>query len=432
MSAKIRNNSGKNRILATNDDLVNYIYNIFAHITWFHLKIVALFHPKIKLFVQGRKETFSILKHKIHKGDHVIWVHVASLGEFEQGLPVIEKIKSEFPTYKILITFFSPSGYEVKKNTSVADAIVYLPIDTKGNARRFISKVNPKLAIFVKYEIWPNYLEVLEEHKIPVFLISAAFRKDQLFFKWYGGIMRKALGTFTHFFVQDEKSVELLKGIGYLNVTISGDTRFDRVSEILERDNELPFMEQFKGTNSCFVAGSTWPEDEEIMLPFINETKKSLKFVLAPHNIKSEHILSLKKSILKKTVLYSEIAKNDLSQYDVLIVDTIGLLTKIYSYADIAYVGGAFGTGLHNTLEPAVFGIPIIIGPDYHGFNEAEALVRQKGIITVNNKDAFQEIISDLLVNPDHISKTGKINFDFVHKNKGASIQIMEYIRRLL
>ena len=432
MIAKIRNNSGKNRILATNDDLVNYIYNIFAHITWFHLKIVALFHPKIKLFVQGRKETFSILKHKIHKGDHVIWVHVASLGEFEQGLPVIEKIKSEFPTYKILITFFSPSGYEVKKNTRVADAVTYLPIDTLGNAKRFISNVDPKLAIFVKYEIWPNYLKVLAAHKIPTLLISAVFRKDQLFFKWYGGIMRKALGTFNHFFVQEERSFELLKSIELLNVTISGDTRFDRVSEILGRDNELPFMERFKGTTPCFVAGSTWPEDEEIMLPFINETKKSMKFVIAPHNIKPEHIQSLKKSISKKTVLYSEIAKNDLRQIDVLIIDTIGLLTKIYSYANIAYVGGAFGTGLHNTLEPAVFGIPIIIGPDYHGFNEAEALVNQKGIITLNNKNTFLETMCNLMDNPDQVSNTGKINFDFVHKNKGASIQIMEHIRRLL
>ncbi|MGB5436859.1 MAG: glycosyltransferase N-terminal domain-containing protein, partial [Maribacter sp.] len=398
----------------------------------FHLKIVALFHPKIKLFVQGRKETFSILNRTIQKEDQVIWVHVASLGEFEQGLPVIEKIRNEFPLFKILITFFSPSGYEVKKNTTVADAVVYLPLDTLDNARRFIAKAHPKLVIFVKYEIWPNYLKILGEYKIPTLLISAVFKEKQLFFKWYGGIMRKALGTFSHFFVQDERSIELLKGIGLLNGTISGDTRFDRVSEILERDNTLPFMEQFKGTTTCFVAGSTWPEDEEIMLPFINETHRSLKFVLAPHNIKPEHILSLKKSISKKTVCYSEIAQNDLTQFDVLIVDTIGLLTKIYSYADIAYVGGAFGTGLHNTLEPAVFGIPIIIGPDYHGFNEAEALVNQKGILTVNNKESFHAIMSDLLDNPDYISQTGKINSDFVRKNKGASIQIMEHIRRLL
>ena len=432
MIAKIRNNSGKNRILATNDNQVNHIYNLIAHITWFHLKLVALFHPKIKLFVQGRKATFSILNRTIQKEDQVIWVHIASLGEFEQGLPVIEKIRSEFPSYKILITFFSPSGYEVKKNTTVADAVVYLPLDTLENARRFIATVHPKLVIFVKYEIWPNYLKILGEHKIPTLLISAVFREKQLFFKWYGGIMRKALGTFSHFFVQDERSIELLKGIGLLNVTISGDTRFDRVSEILERDNMLPFMEQFKGTTTCFVAGSTWPEDEEIMLPFINETHKSLKFVLAPHNIKPEHILSLKKSISKKTVCYSEIAQNDLSQFDVLIIDTIGLLTKIYSYADIAYVGGAFGTGLHNTLEPAVFGIPIIIGPDYQGFNEAKALVHLKGILPVDGKEAFRAVLNHLLEHRDQVAITGAINADFVRNNKGASIQIMDHIRRLL
>lgn len=411
---------------------MDYIYNFFAHITWFHLKIVALFHPKIKLFVQGRKETFSILEHAIQKEDNVIWVHVASLGEFEQGLPVVEKIRTEYPSYKMLITFFSPSGYEVKKNTTVADAVVYLPIDTLGNAKRFIAKVNPKLAIFVKYEIWPNYLKVLGENEIPTLLISALFRKEQLFFKWYGGFMRKALNTFTHFFVQDEKSVELLKDIHLLNATISGDTRFDRVAEILERDNELPFMEQFKGTADCFVAGSTWPEDEEMMLPFITESQRHLKFVLAPHNIKTEHILALKKSISKKVICYSEIAKNDLRQFEVLIVDTIGLLTKIYSYADIAYVGGAFGTGLHNTLEPAVFGIPIIIGPEYQGFKEAEALVSQKGVLTVNDKETFHWVLSSLLDNPEYVSNTGKVNADFVQKNKGASIQIMTYIRRLL
>ena len=393
---------------------------------------MALFHPKIKLFVEGRKATFSILEHAFQQDDTIIWVHVASLGEFEQGLPVIEKLRTEYPAYKVLITFFSPSGYEIKKNTNLADAVVYLPIDTLGNAKRFIAMVNPKLAIFVKYEIWPNYLKVLEEHKIPTLLISATFRKEQLFFKWYGGIMRKALQTFNHFFVQNEKSVKLLKDIHLLNTTLSGDTRFDRVSEILERDNKLAFMEEFKGTTTCFVAGSTWPEDEEIMLQFINESEKPLKFVLAPHNIKTDHINTLQKSISKNSIRYSEIAKNDLSKFDVLIVDTIGLLTKIYSYADIAYVGGAFGTGLHNTLEPAVFGIPIIIGPNYQGFNEAEALVNLKGILTVNSKEAFDTVLSNLLENPEYVSNTGKVNADFVKKNKGASIQIVEYIRKLL
>ncbi len=393
---------------------------------------MALFHPKIKLFVQGRNKTFSILKNKIQKENKVIWIHVASLGEFEQGLPVIEKLKTTYPTYKILITFFSPSGYEVKKNTDVADAVAYLPLDTRRNAKRFIETVNPVLAIFVKYEIWPNYLKELKKKQVPIILISAIFRKEQIFFKWYGGIMRKALQAFTHFFIQDNNSKTLLKSINLNNATLSGDTRFDRVAEILESNNKLTFMGLFQGNETCFVAGSTWPEDEEIIVKFINETQKHLKFVLAPHNIKTEHIQSLKKSISKKVVLYTEIEPNDIPSCEVLIINTIGLLTKIYSYADIAYVGGAFATGLHNTLEPAVFGIPIIIGPEYKGFNEAEKLVYKKGILVSKDYDEFTTILNELLENPEYLKNTGVINSNFVKENKGASVQIMTHIRRLL
>lgn len=402
------------------------------HITWFHLKIVALFHPKIKLFVEGRSQIFSNLKTKIQKENKTIWIHTASLGEFEQGLPVIEKLKTTYPTYKILVTFFSPSGYEVKKNTTVADAVVYLPLDTRRNAKRFIETVNPVLAIFVKYEIWPNYLKELKEKQVPILLISAIFRKEQVFFKWYGGLMRKALQAFTHFFVQDNNSVALLKSINLNNATLSGDTRFDRVAEILERNNKLSFMELFQGNETCFVAGSTWPEDEEIIVKFINETQKHLKFVLAPHNIKTEHIQSLKKSISKKVVLYTEIEHNDISSCEVLVINTVGLLTKIYSYADIAYVGGAFATGLHNTLEPAVFGIPIIIGPEYKGFNEAEKLVAENGILVTRDYDEFTTTLDNLLENPEYLKNTGVINANFVKENKGASVQIMAHIRRLL
>jgi len=393
---------------------------------------VALFHPKIKLFVEGRNQTFSILKNKTQKENKVIWIHVASLGEFEQGLPVIEKLKTTYPTYKILVTFFSPSGYEVKKNTTMADTVVYLPLDTRSNAKRFIETVNPVLAIFVKYEIWPNYLKELKEKKVPILLISAIFRKEQVFFKWYGGIMRKALQAFTHFFVQDHNSVKLLKSINLKNATLGGDTRFDRVAEILERNNTLSFMELFQGNETCIVAGSTWPEDEDVIVKYINKTQKHLKFVLAPHNIKTEHIQSLKKSIAKKVVLYTEIEQNDISSCEVLIINTVGLLTKIYSYADIAYVGGAFATGLHNTLEPAVFGIPIIIGPEYKGFNEAEKLVTEKGILVTRDYDEFTTTLDNLLENPGYLKTTGIINSNFVKENKGASVQIMTHIRRLL
>ncbi len=393
---------------------------------------MALFHPKIKLFVNGRKETFSILKNTFHKNDKVIWVHVASLGEFEQGLPVIEKFKKEYPTFKTLVTFFSPSGYEVKKNTPVADCTVYLPMDTKENAKHFIDVVNPSLAIFVKYEIWPNHLKILKNKQIPTLLISAIFRKEQVYFKWYGQIMRKALNTFSFFFVQDQKSVELLNGLGHENVTISGDTRFDRVSEILERDNHLSFMQEFKEGQNCLVAGSSWPDDEEILVDYINTSQNNIKYVLAPHNIKGDHIKSLKKSLLKKTLLYSQIEGKELSHFDVLIIDTIGLLTKIYSYADIAYVGGGFSTGLHNTLEPAVFGIPVIIGPNFDGFNEAEAMVHKKGIKVVGNKNEFKTVLNEFLDNQEHLRATGLLNSNFVNKNKGASIQIIDYICKLL
>ncbi len=393
---------------------------------------MALFHPKIKLFVQGRKEAFSTLKNKIQKNDKVIWVHAASLGEFEQGLPVIEKLKSTYPSHKILITFFSPSGYEVKKNNEIADAVVYLPMDTRKNAKRFLAAVNPSLAIFVKYEIWPNYLKVLKEKQVPTLLISAIFRKEQVFFKWYGGIMRKSLKAFTHFFVQDKSSVALLESIKLNNVTLSGDTRFDRVSEILESDNNLTFMEQFKANETCLVAGSTWPEDEEIIVKYINESPKPLKVVIAPHNINADHIQSLKKSILKRAVLYSEAENDAISANEVIIVDTIGLLTKIYSYADIAYVGGAFATGLHNTLEPAVFGIPIIIGPDYKGFNEAENLVDRAGILVTKSYDEFTSVLDELLGNQELLKKTGQINGNYVRENKGASVQIIAHIRTLL
>jgi 3-deoxy-D-manno-octulosonic-acid transferase len=393
---------------------------------------VALFHPKIKLFVQGRKQTFSILKNAFHKNDKVIWVHVASLGEFEQGLPVIEKLKKEYPSFKILVTFFSPSGFEIKKNTTAAETVVYLPMDTYQNAKQFIAIVNPKLAMFVKYEIWPNYLKVLKNKQIPTLLISAAFRKDQVYFKWYGQIMRKTLGTFSQFFVQDQKSVQLLESIGIKNSTISGDTRFDRVSEILKRDNHLSFMQEFKRGQNCLVAGSSWPDDEEILLDYINTSQNNIKYVLAPHNIKGDHIKSLKKSLLKKTLLYSQIDGEEVSHFDVLIIDTIGLLTKIYSYADIAYVGGGFSTGLHNTLEPAVFGIPVIIGPNFDGFNEAEAMVHKKGIKVVGNKEEFKTVLDEFLDSQEHLRATGLINSNFVNENKGASIQIIDYIRKLL
>ncbi len=408
------------------------IYNLIVKISWSFLKVLALFKSKIKLFISGRRETFERLATGISKDDKVVWMHVASLGEFEQGLPIIERLRTEYPSHKILVTFFSPSGYEVKKNTSAADLVVYLPMDTKKNVSRFLDKVRPELAIFVKYEIWPNYLRELEKRKIPAILISAIFKKEQIYFKFYGGFMRKALRKFDHYFVQDAASHQLLTSIQIKDCAVTGDTRLDRVSEILDRDNQLDFMQAFKKDRLCFVAGSTWPEDESILIDYINHAPKNLKYILAPHTIKKDKILGLAGAITKKKTLFSNIDVNTIGDCEVLIVDTIGLLTKIYSYADIAYVGGGFATGLHNTLEPAVFGIPVIIGPNYEGFKEAENLVAQKGILPVADQWTFDELMKKMLDNPEFRKKTGAVNAAYISKNKGASTRIMAYVRTLL
>jgi len=393
---------------------------------------VALFNSKIKLFVQGRKQTIPTLKSAIKSTDKTIWVHVASLGEYEQGLPIIEKLKSEYPSYKIVVTFFSPSGYEVKKNSTVADVITYLPMDSQKNVDEFLDVLHPSLAIFVKYEIWPNYVNTLHKRAIPAILISAIFTKNQIYFKSYGNFMRKALGRFSHYFVQNDASKSLLSSIGISNITVCGDTRLDRVYEILERDNTLDFMEAFKQNSQCFVAGSTWPEDEEILIGYINQSPPDLKFVIAPHKIQADKIKKLTTALTKKTVLYSKRESVNLSQQQVLIIDHIGLLTRIYRYADFAYVGGGFATGLHNTLEPAVFGIPILIGPNYKGFQEAEDLVRLNGILPIADKKSFQQSINRLLNSAEHAKKVGEINYAYINKNKGASVQIMQHIRTLI
>jgi 3-deoxy-D-manno-octulosonic-acid transferase len=411
---------------------VLFLYNLAVLVASFVLKLIANFSPKIKLFVNGRENVFSQLQLEIAGEDKVIWIHTASLGEYEQGLPIIEKLKIAYPNFKILLTFFSPSGYEVKKNTSVADLVCYLPLDTKENAQKFIALAKPKLAIFVKYEIWPNYLQELHKQQVPTLLISAIFTKRKIFFKIYGDFMRKSLHTFSHIFVQDKNSQELLRSIHINNSTIAGDTRLDRVSEILERDNSLDFMKTFKQGNLCLVAGSTWPEDEGILLDYINSPDQQLKFVIAPHNIKKSHIQKLKEAITKKTILFSELDNKGTNNAEVFIIDTVGLLTKIYSYADIAYVGGGFATGLHNTLEPAVFGIPVLIGPQYKGFKEAEDLVELKGVLPVATKLEFQKTLAELAQKEGFRKETGTINASYITQNKGASLKILSYIETLL
>ena len=393
------------------------------------VKLLALFSPKIKLFVDGRKTVFETLESKISSSDKIIWFHAASLGEFEQGLPVMEKIKVQYPNHKIVVTFFSPSGYEVRKNNTIADATVYLPLDTKSNAKKFLKLVHPDLVFFIKYEYWPNYLNELKKANIKTYLISGIFRENQTFFKWYGGFYRDALKTFDYFFVQNESSKLLLQKLDFNNVKISGDTRFDRVVSILERDNSLDFIKQFKNNTTTIVIGSSWPKDEILFVNYINQTSEKVKFIIAPHNIKAEQIQELKKSISKKVILFSEKENTDLSDYDVLIVDTIGILTKIYSYADIAYVGGGFGNpGVHNILEPATFGIPIIIGPNFSHFAEAVALVHQEGCISISNQNELNDAFSNLISNDDIRHEKGQICSTFVQMNKGATDIILRHV----
>ncbi|WP_116465765.1 3-deoxy-D-manno-octulosonic acid transferase [Flagellimonas flava] len=408
------------------------LYNLLVSIAWWILQLIAIFSSKIRLFVKGRKASKKLLATISTSDQPCIWMHVASLGEYEQGLPILEEIKHSYPAHKIVLTFFSPSGYEVKKDSKAADHVLYLPMDTQSNTRQFLDTFNPSLTIFIKYEIWPNYLAQLKQRKIPTLLVSAIFSKRQIFFKPWGGFMRKSLLTFDHFFVQDQNSKVLLNTLGHQNVTISGDTRFDRVYEILKRDNQLEFMARFKGGDFCLVAGSTWPEDEKILAEYINNAPKGQKFALAPHTIKPTHIQRIKNGISKKTVCFSEMGETDLSQYDVLIIDTIGLLTKIYSYADAAYVGGAFATGLHNTLEPAVYGIPVLIGPNYDGFKEAEDLVAQKGIHSISNLKEFNSRMASLTTDHPFRTKTGMINSNYITKNVGATNQVMDYVKTIL
>jgi 3-deoxy-D-manno-octulosonic-acid transferase len=404
-----------------------FLYNIIVQIADFSLKIIALFSPKIRLFVEGRKPVFDILAAKIKPTDKTIWFHAASLGEYEQGLPVIEKIKVRFPNHKIVITFFSPSGYEVRKNNTVADVTVYLPLDTQKNAQHLLKLVHPEMVFFIKYEYWPNYLNELIKLETPTYLISGIFRENQLFFKWYGGFYRQALETFTYFFVQNESSKKLLFQLGKNNAAVSGDTRFDRVATILEKDNSLDFIEAFKNDTLTIVVGSSWPKDESLLVDYINQTSENVKFIIAPHNIKSEQILELKNSISKKVVLFSEKEAKNLADFDVFIIDTIGILTKIYSYADIAYVGGGFGNpGVHNILEPATFGVPIVIGPNFTHFAEATALVNMGGCISISNKNELFDTFSNLITNDTTRNEKGHICNTFVQMNKGATNIIMK------
>lgn len=408
---------------------MRFLYQIGIQLAAFFLPLSGIFSSKMKLFIEGRKQSFSILKNKISPTEKYIWLHVASLGEYEQGLPVMEAFKNKYPNYKIVLTFFSPSGYEIRKNNTIADITMYLPLDTKQNVQQFLDLVQPKIVFFIKYEFWPNYLNELKKRNIPTYLISGIFREKQLFFKPYGGFYRQALKAFHHFFVQNEESKKLLQSIDFKNITVHGDTRFDRVAQIVERAQPLDFIKEFKNNTFTIVIGSSWIDDENIYLPYLNNSE-NVKFIIAPHNIKEEEINRLVQRIDKKTIRYSDYHSNDLADTDVFIIDTIGILTQIYAYADIAYVGGAFKTGLHNILEPATYGTPVVIGPKYEKFQEAKDLVALKSCLVVNDTEELSATFNQLISEESYRKELGQKNRDFVLKNKNATQVIMDFIEK--
>ena len=393
------------------------------------IPVAGLFNDKLKKSIVGRNHTLDILRKELVSGRSTLWMHAASLGEYEQGIPVIEAFQKIYPNHQWVITFFSPSGYEVKKKNAFAKATVYLPLDTRSNVNAFLDLVMPEMVFFVKYEFWPNYLNQLKKRNIRTFLISGVFRKSQPFFKSYGKWMLPSLESFEHFFLQNQSAAEALSILGFSNSTVSGDTRFDRVSHQIEMDNTLPFVEDFKGQHLTVVCGSTWPECDELITSFINRDVTPTKFVIAPHEIKPDKIAALESRLQVSTIRFSQHNEEALKNAKVLILDTVGLLTKVYSYADIAYVGGAVGTtGLHNILEPATFGVPILIGTNFDKFPEAKILQQLAGLYTVGTQQEFDERLERLLEDQKFRTQTGMIAGHFINSNTGATKAVVDYI----
>jgi 3-deoxy-D-manno-octulosonic-acid transferase len=405
-------------------------YNIIVGFAAITVRLIGGFHKKIQKGQKGRSESYQILAQELKQTDKVIWMHCASLGEYEQGLPVFEALKKHYKDHKFVMTFFSPSGYEIRKNNPISDVVVYLPLDQKSEVKKFLDLTHPDLVVFVKYDLWPNYLLELKRRNITSILISALFRPSQAYFKFYGKWFKKLLFSFDHIFTQDSGSKALLNSIGYDAVTVSGDTRFDRVGNQTTTDNSLDFIAEFKNNQICIVAGSTWPEDELLLVEYINNCKDGIKFVIAPHNMDLNQIKSLTKRIQKPTVLYSNYKNETLNDKTIFVVDTIGLLTKIYNYADIAYVGGAMGTtGLHNTLEAATFGVPIVIGKNYKKFPEANAMLSKGGLFSIRTFESLESTLNMLVNDPKKRVECGRKNKDYIEVNKGASELIMTELK---
>lgn len=418
------------------------IYNIVIYFVLWGIAIASLFNEKVRKMWHGEREAFKILKQKVDPNAKYIWFHAASLGEFEQGRPLMERIRKDYPQYKILLTFYSPSGYEVRKNYEGADIICYMPVDTRLNAIRFLRLVRPVMAFFIKYEFWSNFLHILKHRNIPTYSVSSIFREDQVFFKWYGRSYAGVLKCFTRFFVQNEESKRLLEGIGITAVDVVGDTRFDRVLQIKEAAKQLPICESFRtGVASSqsadvphhdfkvFVAGSSWPPDENIFIPFFNE-HKDWRLLIAPHVIAEEHlklILSLIKG--KKVVRYTQTTPEEAAEADVLIIDCFGLLSSMYNYGDVAYIGGGFGVGIHNTLEAAVWNMPVIFGPNNKKFQEAQGLLKSGGGFEINTYEDFSGLMSSLMNDETFLKQAGDKAGAFVAHLAGATDKVLASVK---
>jgi len=406
-----------------------FFYSLFVHCYAGLIKVASLFSKKAKLWCRGRKNVFPVLKEKCTGKGNVVWFHCASLGEFEQGKPLMEKIKQQDEKVTILVTFFSPSGFEIKKNTPVADIVAYLPMDTRKNAKNFIQIVKPQKVFFIKYEFWFNYMQELAKNQIPFYYVSAIFRENQYFFKRYGKWFLKQLKKCSFFFVQNEKSKELLQKHEIENAIVAGDTRFDRVYNIAHQSYTLDFIVSFKEEKKLLVAGSTWLPDEKLLSKLFPQINRNYKLIIAPHCIDNNHIAQIKKCFDSFSVVcFSEKEAKTVTNYDVLIIDAIGILSKVYKYADISYLGGAFKTGLHNILEAAVFEKPVFFGPHYQKFNEAVELVKNGGAFSVKKASEMAEIMHRFDNNPPLYHATCNICKNFVAQNLGATEKIINHL----
>lgn len=410
----------------------NFLYNIGIFVYVLGIKMASVFNLKAKLWVQGRRDWRKryATNWKLQNIDYqaCVWIHCASLGEFEQGRPLIEALKQKYSTIKIVLTFFSPSGYEIRKNYNYADYVCYLPIDTRSNALTFIELFQPNLVIFVKYEFWYHYLNILHQKRIPTLLISAIFRANQIFFKWYGNLFKSLLFKFQHIFVQNQHSATLLQSLGLQNVTVAGDTRIDRVLRLAQEAPDFPVMNAFVDNKNILIIGSSWQPDEAILLPFINQyLPADWKVIIAPHNIGESHLKHIEQGLQVSTIRYSQCTGENIEGVKVLIINNIGMLAALYRYGRIAYIGGGFGTGIHNTLEPIAFELPVIFGPKFQKFEEAIQLTQQGGAFAINNVADFQTIFSFLQIEENYTNAI-IIAKQYIDNNQGATFKILHFI----